>query len=55
MFLARGEIRLQKFREKGPLKRLISIEKYRGSEHDESSYPIEIRKKEGIVVLNGKK
>jgi circadian clock protein KaiC len=55
MFLARGEIRLHKFREKGPIKRLISIEKYRGSEHDENSYPIEIRKKEGVVVLNGKK
>jgi KaiC/GvpD/RAD55 family RecA-like ATPase len=52
MFLARGEIRLQKFRKKGPIKRLISIEKYRGSEHDEKAYPMEIRKREGVVVLS---
>jgi KaiC/GvpD/RAD55 family RecA-like ATPase len=54
MFLARGEVRLYKYREEGPIKRMISIEKFRGSQHDEKIYPIEIRKGEGIVVLNGK-
>jgi KaiC/GvpD/RAD55 family RecA-like ATPase len=54
MFLARGEIRLHKFRDTGPIKRMISIEKFRGSEHDERSYPIEIRKGEGVVVLNNR-
>lgn len=51
MFLARGEIRLHKHRENGHIKRMISIEKFRGSEHDEKVYPIEIRKGEGVVVL----
>lgn len=55
MLLARGEIRMHKFREKGCLKRQISIEKYRGSGYDENVYPIAIRKGEGVVVLGGKK
>lgn len=51
MFLARGEIRLHKLRENWKIKRLISIEKYRGSEHDEKVYPLEIKNGEGVVVL----
>ena len=51
IFLARGEIRLHKVREKGRLKRSISGEKLRGSTHDVKLYPFEIRKGEGIVVL----
>jgi KaiC/GvpD/RAD55 family RecA-like ATPase len=54
IFLARGEIRLHKKREEGRIKRSISIEKYRGSGHDENVYSIEIRKGEGVVVLGEK-
>ncbi|MEE9151118.1 MAG: ATPase domain-containing protein [Thermoplasmata archaeon] len=53
MFLARGEIRLYKIRENNRIKRMVSIEKFRGSEHDERVYLIEIRKGEGVVVLRG--
>ena len=51
IFLARGEIRLHKIREAGRIKRLISVEKYRGSKHDENMHSMEIRKGEGVVVL----
>ncbi len=51
MFLARGEIRLHKFREKGRIKRQISIEKFRGSRYDESTYPLSIVKGKGVVVM----
>ncbi len=40
--LSRGEIRLHKFREGGRLKRAISIDKYRGTAHDEYVNPMEI-------------
>jgi KaiC/GvpD/RAD55 family RecA-like ATPase len=50
MLLARGEIRLHRFRENLQMKRMISIEKFRGSEHDEKAYYIDIKKGEGIVV-----
>ncbi|UCE72940.1 MAG: ATP-binding protein [Methanomassiliicoccales archaeon] len=50
MFLARGEIRLHKFRENSRIMRMISVEKFRGSEHDERAYPMEIKKGEGVVV-----
>jgi KaiC/GvpD/RAD55 family RecA-like ATPase len=49
VFLARGEIRLHKWRVHGELKRGISIELFRGSRHEESISPMEIGKK-GIVV-----
>ncbi len=48
-FLARGEIRLHKLRDEGGIKRFISIEKYKGSSHDEFVYPFEIHSS-GIVV-----
>ena len=51
MFLARGEIRLHKIRENNQIKRMISVEKYRGSDHDEKTYPIKIKFGEGVVVL----
>ena len=41
-FLARGEIRLHKLRDENGIKRFISIEKYKGSSHDEFVYPFEI-------------
>jgi KaiC/GvpD/RAD55 family RecA-like ATPase len=51
MFLARGEIRLHKIRENNRIIRMISVEKYRGSEHDEKMYPFEIKRGEGVVVI----
>jgi circadian clock protein KaiC len=47
--LSRGEIRLHKYREGGRLKRAISIEKYRGTAHDEYVNPMEITDN-GIAV-----
>jgi KaiC/GvpD/RAD55 family RecA-like ATPase len=51
MFLARGEIRLHRFRKNDRIKRMISIEKFRGSEYDEKVYPMDIMKGKGLVVL----
>ncbi len=51
-FLARGEVRLHKLRDETGIKRFISVEKYKGSSHDEFVYPFEIRES-GIVVLSG--
>ena len=48
-FLARGEIRLHKLRDETGIKRFISVEKYKGSSHDEFVYPFEIHSS-GIVV-----
>ena len=48
-FLARGEIRLHRLRDETGIKRFISIEKYKGSSHDEFVYPFEIHSP-GIVV-----
>ena len=48
-FLARGEIRLHKLRDETGIKRFISIEKYKGSSHDDSVYPFEINTS-GIVI-----
>src|SRR3989441_7601442 len=48
-FLARGEIRLHRLRDESGIKRFISIEKYKGSSHDEFVYPFEIHSP-GIVV-----
>ena len=41
-FLARGEIRLHKLRDETGVKRFVSIEKYKGSSHDDVVYPFEI-------------
>lgn len=49
-FLARGAIRLHKFRRDDGIKRFISIEKYKGSSHIESIVPMEIREEHGVVV-----
>ena len=51
-FLARGEFRLHKLRDETGIKRFISIEKYKGSSHDEFVYPFEI-KGSGITVQSG--
>ncbi len=48
-FLARGEIRLYKFRHENGIKRFISVEKYKGSSHLEYIVPMEI-KGDGILV-----
>ena len=48
-FLARGEFRLHKLRDETGIKRFISVEKYKGSSHDESVYPFDISNS-GIVV-----
>jgi KaiC/GvpD/RAD55 family RecA-like ATPase len=48
-FLARGEVRLHKLRDASGIKRFISVEKYKGSSHDEFVYPFEIGNR-GIVV-----
>ncbi|HKZ98959.1 MAG TPA: ATPase domain-containing protein [Thermoplasmata archaeon] len=41
-FLARGEVRLHKLRDESGIRRFISIEKYKGSSHEEYVYPFEI-------------
>lgn len=51
IFLARGEIMLHKFRENNRIKRAISVEKFRGSGHEEKTYQIEIKQGKGVVVL----
>ncbi|TLZ44472.1 MAG: hypothetical protein E6K19_04430 [Methanobacteriota archaeon] len=48
-FLARGEIRLHKLRDETGIKRFVSVEKYKGSSHDEAVYPFDITNS-GIVV-----
>ncbi len=48
-FLARGEIRLHKIRHETGIKRYVSIEKYKGSSHEELVYPYEIGER-GVVV-----
>lgn len=48
-FLARGEIRLHKLRDESGIKRFVSIEKYKGSSHEEFVYPFEITNN-GIVI-----
>lgn len=53
-FLARGEVRLHKLRDETGIKRFVSIEKYKGSSHDESVYPFEITNN-GILIDTGSK
>lgn len=48
-FLARGEIRLYKFRQDIGIKRFISIEKFKGSSHMESILPMELNEN-GLAV-----
>jgi len=49
LFLARGEVRLHRIRHETGIKRYISIEKYKGSSHEELVYPYEIGD-HGVVV-----
>lgn len=51
-FLARGEIRLHKLRDETGVKRFVSIEKYKGSSHDDFVSPFEITNS-GISVQVG--
>ena len=48
-FLARGEIRLHRIRDETGIRRFVSIEKFKGSAHEEMVYPMEIEET-GIVV-----
>jgi KaiC/GvpD/RAD55 family RecA-like ATPase len=48
-FLARGEIRLYKFRQDNGIKRFISIEKFKGSSHMESIVPM-VLDETGVAV-----
>jgi circadian clock protein KaiC len=51
-FLARGEVRLHKFRDDTGIRRVVSIEKYKGSSHDDVVYPFEITNA-GVAVQSG--
>ena len=48
-FLARGEIRLHRVRDDTGIRRFVSIEKFKGSAHEEMVYPMEIGA-QGITV-----
>ncbi|HYU07508.1 MAG TPA: ATPase domain-containing protein [Thermoplasmata archaeon] len=48
-FLARGEFRLHKLRDETGIKRFVSVEKYKGSSHEEAVFPFDITNS-GIVV-----
>ena len=52
-FLARGEVRLHRIRDETGIKRYVSIEKYKGSSHDELVYPFELGDR-GVVVHVGR-
>ncbi len=51
-FLARGEIRLHKLRDESGFRRFVSIEKYKGSSHDDFVYPFDITNA-GVSVQTG--
>ena len=48
-FLARGEIRLHRIRDDSGIRRFVSIEKFKGSSHEEMVYPMDITDK-GVLV-----
>jgi KaiC/GvpD/RAD55 family RecA-like ATPase len=51
-FLARGEIRLHKLRDESGIRRFVSIEKYKGSSHEEYVFPFDITSSGiGVQVL----
>jgi len=52
-FIARGEVRLHRLRDDSGLKRFISIEKYKGSSHEDIVYPMEIVQGKGITIHTG--
>jgi KaiC/GvpD/RAD55 family RecA-like ATPase len=49
-FLARGEVRLHRIRDDTSIRRFVSIEKFKGSAHEEMVYPMTITDK-GITIL----
>ncbi|MFA5895381.1 MAG: ATPase domain-containing protein [Thermoplasmata archaeon] len=51
-FLARGEIRLHKLRDESGIRRFVSVEKYKGSSHDDFVYPFDITNA-GVGVQTG--
>jgi len=48
-FLARGEVRLHRIRDDSGIRRFVSIEKFRGSSHEEMVWPMDLTEK-GLVV-----
>ena len=48
-FLSRGEIRLHCVRDDSGIRRFVSIEKYKGSAHEEMVHPMEITE-QGVVI-----
>ncbi len=48
-FLARGDVRLHRIRDDSGIRRFVSIEKFKGSSHEEMVYPMDITDK-GVVV-----
>ena len=52
-FIARGEVRLHRLRDDTGIKRFISIEKYKGSSHEDIVYPMEIVPGRGIAIHTG--
>jgi len=51
--IARGEVRLHRLRDDTGIKRFISIEKYKGSSHEDIVYPMEITPGRGIAIHTG--
>ncbi|HKZ64676.1 MAG TPA: ATPase domain-containing protein [Thermoplasmata archaeon] len=48
-FLSRGEIRLHRVRDDSGIRRFVSIEKYKGSAHEEMIHPMEVTQ-QGVVI-----
>jgi KaiC/GvpD/RAD55 family RecA-like ATPase len=54
-FLARGEIRLHRVRDDTGIRRFVSIEKFKGSAHEEMVYPMTITDKGLAIQTDGQK
>jgi len=54
-FLARGEIRLHRVRDDTGIRRFVSIEKFKGSAHEEMVYPMEISERGVSILADGQK
>ncbi len=52
-FLARGEVRLHKIRDDTGIRRFVSIEKFKGSAHDEMIFPMDITDHGILINANG--
>lgn len=54
-FLARGEIRLHRVRDDTGIRRFVSIEKFKGSAHEEMVYPMQITDRGIVIQTDGQK